>query len=206
MLELHARRVATLSVRMARIASRRRACASSRSAGCCTTWASSPSAATSCRSRGRWTTTSSRKSGATRRRAPICSPGSAWFSCDVRRLVLDHHERLDGSGYPRRQSPRPASTSRRASWRWPTFTTRSVSEPVYPAGVEPRSAATSGCCATAPACSVVPACVDVAPAWSSACSSPRLEGTRRRRAGAGPRGATRASSACGSRSGGSARA
>ena len=46
------------------------------------------------------------------------------FSDSVRRLVLDHHERLDGKGYPNGLGA-PSSTSRRGSSRSATSTTRS---------------------------------------------------------------------------------
>ena len=70
---------------------------SARHRRCCTTSASSPSPTRSSRSRGPSTRTSSQSSsgipsGAT---APRRASG---FSDLVRRLVLDHHERLDGTG------------------------------------------------------------------------------------------------------------
>ncbi len=52
------------------------------------------------------------------------------FGSRIRRLVLDHHERLDGSGYPR-SLHEATSTSTRASSRSATSTTRCVSPRVY---------------------------------------------------------------------------
>ena len=53
------------------------------------------------RSRARSTTTSSRRSARTPRPASACCASSAASRPACCGLVLDHHERLDGSGYPR---------------------------------------------------------------------------------------------------------
>ena len=78
--------------------SRPSACACSRPADCSTTWASSRSP-----------TRSSRPGSLTEEEYDVIKKHSEWgeellaklgFPGDVRRLVRDHHERLDGSGYP----------------------------------------------------------------------------------------------------------
>ena len=76
-------------------------CAGSRSAGCCTTWASSRSRARCSRSPARSTTPSSREIRKHPQAGVRLLREVGGFAPGVLRLVLDHHERLDGSGYPR---------------------------------------------------------------------------------------------------------
>ena len=80
----------------------RAVCAASRPAASSTTSASSPSPTGSSRSRARSRRTSSRSSSGTPSGAITCSASWATSRRPCRRLVLDHHERLDGSGYPAR--------------------------------------------------------------------------------------------------------
>ena len=76
-------------------------CAASRSAASCTTWASSPCPARCCRSPARSTTPSSREIRKHPQAGVRLLRDLGGFGAGVLRLVLDHHERLDGSGYPR---------------------------------------------------------------------------------------------------------
>ena len=84
-----------------RSGSRGPGCATWRSAACCTTSASSRFRARSCRSPARSTTTSSRSSSSIPQQGRELLIELGGFDEQVGRLVLDHHERLDGSGYPR---------------------------------------------------------------------------------------------------------
>ena len=98
--EAHTRAVALRVVEVGEELGLADACATSRSAGSSTTSASSRSRTRSCRSRPPSTTMSSWSSSGTRAGRELLEELGG-FSPLVVGLVLDHHERLDGSGYPR---------------------------------------------------------------------------------------------------------
>ena len=157
------------------------ACASSRSAGCCTTWASSRCPTRSSASRARWTTRSSRHPPPSRRRRRAARRASASPPASAA-MVAATTSAWTAAATPTR-SPAPSSTSRPASSPSPTSTTRSSP----PASTAPpgRRARARRCCATRPAW--------LRPALRRRVGAPR----RRRRARAAPRCLTALSLASG---------
>ena len=157
-----ASRCSPCSGRGARAAARP-GCARSRSAGCCTTSASSP-----CRTRSS-EARRARRRRVRRRSAPSGLGRRAAARPRLRRRdrarpVLDHHERLDGSGYPRAlaaEAARPRHPRPRGLRRL----RRSRLAPRLPRRVVPR-ACPRRCSATRPGLGSTPA---ASPRWT-ACS------------------------------------